>query len=69
MDQKGPKHLGVSSFKSKSIIVNQVTIVCIRWLKLWKLNYNARNGKYKKVNTKRCSSSAFDIFHHFLRIW
>jgi hypothetical protein len=22
-------------------------IVCIWWLKVWKLNYDARNGKYK----------------------
>jgi len=32
----------------KNIIVKVMKIVCICWLKLWILNYDARNGKYKK---------------------
>ena len=28
-------------------IVNHITIVCVCWLKLYKLNYNAQDGKYK----------------------
>jgi hypothetical protein len=36
-----------TSLVLKNIISNLVTILCIGWIKLKKLNYNARNGKYK----------------------
>jgi hypothetical protein len=32
----------------KNIIVKVMKIVCMCWVKLWVLNYDARNGKYKK---------------------
>lgn len=32
----------------KNIIVKVMKIVCVCWLKLWILNYDACNGKYKK---------------------
>ena len=28
------------------MIVNYMTVVCISWMKLWTLNYNARNPAY-----------------------
>ena len=34
-------------FFKKNTILNKMTVVCICWLKLWELNYNAWNVQYK----------------------
>jgi hypothetical protein len=46
-EQERPKHVELQSSKNKNSTMNHMTIGCICWLKLQKLNYNAQYGKYK----------------------
>jgi hypothetical protein len=39
-----------------NIILKVMKIVCICWLKLWILNYDACNGKYKKSSVNYFTS-------------
>jgi hypothetical protein len=52
-------HENIITFQHKNITVNPITIACICWLNLYKLNYNARNGKY------RMRSVVFELIHAY----